>query len=362
MAKYSLVNSEDIYAIIARCLTNTGSGKEKQILQLWLMESDENRELFENIESYHNFKGGRKLSILKSEEIKKQIWKKINHKRYNMKNSYSSIKTIGILKIAAVFVLAICSIFAIYFQVNQKTPIQPTVKLITKSNDAGRKSTFQLKDGTIVNLNSESKISFHEMFSDSVRIVWLTGEAFFDIAKDTLKPFYVITKDLKVMALGTSFNVSGYADNSITKVSLSTGRVLVDLNNKDTSTNKIENIVLSPGQEIAYQKSTQIFLPVTGYNAQEVEGWKDGILYFKQDGLEQIIKKLERWYGTKIQVVSAPNKRISYSGLFERQNMRNVLTSIGFVISFDFEINDKNVILNFKEKTYEKTGNIKKDQ
>jgi len=95
---------------------------------------------------------------------------------------------------------------------------------------------------------------------------------------------------------------------------------------------------------------------------QEVEGWKDGILYFKQDGLEQIIKKLERWYGTKIQVVSAPNKRISYSGLFERQNMRNVLTSIGFVVSFDFEINDKNVILNFKKKTYEKTRDIKKDR
>jgi len=123
MAKYSLVNSEDIYAIIARCLTNTGSDKEKQILQLWLMESDENRELFANLESYHNFRGGRNLSILKSEEIKKQIWENANYKRYNIKNSYSSVKGIGILKVAAVFVLAICSILAIYFQVNQKSPI-----------------------------------------------------------------------------------------------------------------------------------------------------------------------------------------------------------------------------------------------
>ncbi len=352
MAKYSLVNSENIYAIIARCLANTGSDEDKQILQLWVKGSDENRELFENLESYHNFKGGRKLSILKSDEVKKQVWERANYKRYNIKNSYSSRNFSGILKIAVVVTLVICSIFAIYFQVNQKSPIQPepAVKLITKSNDAGRKSTFQLKDGTIVNLNSESEISFHEMFSDSARIVWLTGEAFFDIAKDTLKPFYVITKDLKVMALGTSFNVSGYSDNSIIKVSLSTGKVLVDLNNKDTSANKIENIVLTPGQEIAYQKSTRSFLPVTNYNAQEVEGWKDGVLYFKQDGLEQIIKKLERWYGTKIQVVSSPNEKISYSGLFERQNMRNVLTSIGFVLSFDFEINDKNVILNFKKK------------
>ncbi len=357
MAKNSLKNSEDIYAIIARFLTNTGSDKDKQVLQVWVKESDENRVIFENLESYYNFKDHRKLSILGSEEIKKQIWEKVNYKRYNIKNPYRSENIIGILKVAAVFALAICSIFAIYFQVNQQSPEQLAVKLIAKSNDAGRKSTFQLRDGTIVNLNSESEISFHETFSDSVRIVWLTGEAFFDIAKDTLKPFYVITKDVKVRALGTSFNVSGYADNSITKVSLSTGRVLVDLNNENASTDKI---VLIPGQEISYQKSTQSFLPVTNYNAQEVEGWKEGVLYFKQDGLEQIIKKLERWYGAKIQVVSAPNKRISYSGLFKRQNMRNVLTSIGFVANFDFEINDKNVILKFKDKTYEKTRDIKK--
>jgi len=120
----------------------------------------------------------------------------------------------------------------------------------------------------------------------NIQNTWLTGEAFFDIARDTLKPFYVITKDVRVSALGTSFNVSGYADNTITKVSLATGKVLVGLTNKDTPIDKIE---LTQGQEVSYQKSTQRFLPVTNYNVLEVEGWKDGVLYFNKDGLEQII-------------------------------------------------------------------------
>ncbi len=334
------MREKDIYAIIARCLTKAATDKDEENLESWINENDENRLLYEKLSDHWNSPEYRKVSILKSEEVKNDIWEKVNQKKFYYAGSKEKKRINGYLKYAAVLLLLISSIFVVYFQLNQKIPEQPAARLISKSNNAGRKSTIFLKDGTEVNLNSESKVSYHETFSDTARIIWLTGEAFFHVARDETKPFYVISQNLKVEALGTSFNVSGYPDTDIVKVSLSTGKVLVNMYapmNVETSSNEIE---LLPGQEISFQKSTNIFSPVSSYNNIEVEGWKDGVLYFKHAGLEEIIKKLERWYGVEVQI-NGPAKEISYTGLFKNQNLKNVVASIGFATGIDFMLNKK---------------------
>lgn len=356
------MRKKDIYAIFTRYLTKTTIDKDEENLKSWINESEENKSLFEKLENHWNSPGHRKISILKSEEVKNEIWDRANFKQpFTISlNKKKSINTF--LKYAAVLLIFISSISAVFFQLIKDSAKQSTIQLISKSNSAGRKSTIHLKDGTIVNLNSESEISYQEPFSDTARIIWLTGEAFFDVAHDTTKPFYVMSQNLKVQALGTSFNVSGYPDYDMVKVSLSTGKVLVNtydsLNGEDIFT----EIGLMPGQQISFQKSANILSPVSTYDAIEVEGWKDGILYFKHAGLEEIITKLNRWYGVEIQLSKRPSNEIGYTGLFKRQNLENVLSSIGFVTNFDFEINENNVLLNFKDEKYEKTRDVKKDR
>lgn len=344
------MNKKDIYAAISRHLTKHKQENDDEILHNWVDESEENKSLLEKIEHHWISPSKRNISILNSDEIKRSIWKKANQQ--SLYNISSAKKTFfNYLKYAAVLTILILSGIAIYSQIDKDEIVQSTSSLISKSNNAGRKSTIHLNDGTVVNLNSESTIKYYDSFSDTARFIWLEGEAFFDVAHDKSKPFYVISQGVSVKALGTSFNVSAFPANEIVKVSLATGKVLIKSHDSAGSDHRSDEIVLLPGQEIYFQKNTNIFLPVTTFNEKEVEGWRNGILYFKHTGLEDIITTLNRWYDVDIQVDSGiPTNEISYTGVFEKQNLHNVLASIGFVTNFDFKINDKNVMLNFKEK------------
>lgn len=344
------MNKKDIYAAISRHLTKTKQEHDDEILHIWTDKSEENKSMLESIEHHWNSPSQRKISILNSDEVKKSIWNKANKQpSYNINSAKKTY--FNYLKYAAVLTILIISGIVIYFQIDKDEIVQSTSLLISKSNNAGRKSTIHLNDGTVVNLNAESKIEYYDTFSDTARFIWLTGEAFFEVAHDKSKPFYVVSQGVAVKALGTSFNVSAFPDNEVVKVSLATGKVLIKSYDSVSREYKSDEIVLLPGQEISFQKNASIFSAVTTYNEKEVEGWKNGILYFKLAGLEEIITKLNRWYGVEIQVDSVtPSYEISYTGVFEKQNLNNVLASIGFVTNFDFKINDKNVMLNFKEK------------
>lgn len=347
------MKKKDIYAIIADYLAKTIHPHDEETLQSWIKESEENERVFELLKNHWHTSNYRKLTILKSDELKQDIWARVNRQQsFNLQVEKKKRFHVILKYAAAVLILAV-SISIIYLYFEKGASEQEAVRLISKSNNAGRKSTIHLKDGSIVNLNSESQITYHEVFSDTARIIWLTGEAFFNVAHDPAKPFYVVSHNLNVKALGTSFNVSGYSDSEIVKVSLSTGKVSVRIHEPSGSKAVQHKIELLPGQEISYQKKKNELSSVAIYDVTEVEGWKEGILHFKQASLRDIVKKLERWYGVKIELDSQPAGEISYSGTFKRQNLRNVLKSIGFVINFDFEINNKNVVLKFKNNAYE---------
>jgi transmembrane sensor len=343
------MSNNNIYQVISRHFVNTQSKKDEADLKVWINESNENKSLYEKIENHWHSPVQKKITIFKHEEVKSDIWNRLNYKQKKLNNRKKPRRANLFLKYAAVIALLICSALVIYVQLNQEASEQTNLLLVTKSNTVGRKSEIHLKDGTVVNLNSESELSYHEVFSDTARIVWLDGEAFFDVVKDPTRPFYVISQNVVVKALGTSFNVSGYSDSDQLRISLATGKVLVSDNKGKLSS----EIILLPGQEVFYQKDNQTFSPVVNFESNEVEGWKDGLLFFEKADLEEIIVTLERWYGVEIQVISHPNIKMNYTGQFKSQNLKNVLMSMGFVNNFEFEINNKNVLLNFKNETYE---------
>lgn len=249
------------------------------------------------------------------------------------------------LRVAASLTILFTFAYLINF-IDQKTSIevqQEAVKII-KENTKGRRSTLSLPDGSIVKLNAASRIEYQENFNDTNRVVYLEGEAFFEVAKDSLRPFIVRANNISVTALGTSFNVSSYAEEEEIAVALASGRVVV----KEEDLTK--EVFLEPGQLVQYQKKSNQFSELKSFSAASVYGWKDGILYFKSAGLPEVISRLERWFGVEFIISGKSPLSWSYTGEFDNQSLKSVLESLSFSQNFEYRVEGKTVTIDFNNK------------
>ena len=252
-------------------------------------------------------------------------------------------------RIAASIILGVClSIFAFqYFNVPDQSGKSASINYIEKSNPRGQKLSIFLSDGSKVILNSESKLTYPEEFTENARTLYLEGEAFFEVAHDKDRPFTVTSGTIATTALGTSFNVRAYPEEATVQVSLATGKVKVK--GKKDSNNFTNNklLILDPGEGVTYDKASKI-LNKGYFDVKKSLAWKEGIIYFKDANFDEIIGKLERWYGVEFEIINGKNEVWHYTGEFNNESLENVLMGIGFSKSFKYEIKDENVIINFK--------------
>jgi len=247
----------------------------------------------------------------------------------------------NLIRIAAVisFIVAI-SFTIVYFSRPQTKSIE-SAQLVTKENSKGRKSTIFLNDGTIINLNSESRISYPEVFGDSVREVILEGEAYFDVAKNEQLPFIIRTGDISLTVLGTSFNVAAFHDIESIKISMNSGKVAIATHVSDSPEAQV--IQLSAGECIIYSKASKSFSAISTFDNTLDFGWKDGKMVFANAGMEDIFKRCERWYNVQFELKNAPKFHWNYTGEFQNQTLQDVLESLSFSQKFTFKI-DKNIV------------------
>jgi len=210
---------------------------------------------------------------------------------------------------------------------------------LQKSTDPGEKLQVILPDGTRVWLNSVSEISFPERFDASERVVLLSGEAFFEVEKDPLRPFRVVANETVTTALGTSFNIEAKRSDKV-KVSLFTGKVKV------RASSGAENLFLTPGQELRFDKQLGD-IRIDAFNLREVSAWRDGRILFKDAALPEVVELLEDWYGVKIHLHNAEGVDWQYSGEYKNQTLDNVLNSLAYIQKFKYTIREKNVEFKF---------------
>lgn len=208
----------------------------------------------------------------------------------------------------------------------------------------GMKKTINLPDGSVIRLNAGSKVSFRKDFIADKREIVLQGEAFFEVAKDSLRPFIVHTGNVSTHALGTSFNINFMSNEDLT-VALATGIVKVD---RQEQGHKRQLAKLVPGQQLSFNKISKQYT-VAAFNRNETLGWKDGVLYFKEADLAQIINKLENWYGVDIEVDThgMQEDTWSYTGEYDNETLDKVLEGVSFVKGFSYERNGKNINIVF---------------
>ena len=218
--------------------------------------------------------------------------------------------------------------------------IEPQVIFVEHKTVPGVKSYLTLSDGSQVILNSGSELKYRKNFEKEKREIFLKGEAFFNVAKDSLRPFIVQSRETTTTALGTSFNVSAYSDETL-DISLLSGKVVV---NKGAF--KEESVVLFPGEALKIDSGKDQLVKST-FNRDMVIGWTKKQILFKKTPLLEAIRVLENWYGVQIQVKNQPIHPILLSGKFKEETLENVLEGLRFSTRFEFEIDKENVRIIF---------------
>lgn len=199
----------------------------------------------------------------------------------------------------------------------------------------GKRSEITLADGTKIWLNAGSTLSYPVHFAKNKREVYLSGEAFFEVTSDDSKPFYVITNDLRIRVTGTCFNVTSYENDAVTQAVLVEGKI-------EAAKNRLfsRSVELSPGERILYHKEEKIWqkdkVDVTLYSS-----WVKGYLIIDNEPVEEIFKKLERYYNKKIVAAELIDHPLFTGKLNLANDLEKVLRNIAFSGSFKVEKKDE---------------------
>jgi len=326
---------QEIDKILTKVLLNESlTDSESEIYFLWQKKSENNKLLLKQIKDYWSHQ-----KAVNSEQ-KQRVWENFEKKTESNVEGKRVIFTYKFFFKAAAVLLVVFSIWSLANYLNfLRAPVidtPETVSLITKQNGKGEKRTIKLQDGTVIKLNSESTLIFPQEFTGNKREVELEGEAFFDVAKDSLRPFIIKAGEIITTVKGTSFNISAYGEDEKIAVSVVTGLVAVESSS--------QSFELTPGEKIEYGIQDKE-INKSAFNLKEI-AWREGTLVFSGDNMREIISKLERWYNVSIDVREDKIFEIhDFKGEYKNKSLEDILENLSFAGSFDYKINDKKVVL-----------------
>ncbi len=382
MKTNQMVNKEKII----KFLLGETSKEESRLVNQWLNENDENKKYFDEIAFVWKTSGiaqnieqkdvekDRKIFIQKIGALPdEKTMKSPEPVRRNLQlfRSSTGAKYYQWLRIAAIFILAFCLSWTVFYFANRK-PDTGSLAYNQIITTKGQKSQIILSDGTKVWLNSETTLKYSSAFNEKKREVFLEGEAFFEVQKKGNRiPFIVKTSEIDIKVLGTSFNVMAYPDEETIETTVVKGSVCIV--RKDLISSPDQNIILKPNQKVTLLKkesrvilseietkkptlikSTKTIRSISpSEKAQilvspEVDielhiAWKDDRLIFQSETFENICYKLERWYDVKIHVRNEDLMKYRYTGKFvHKETINQVLEILKLTtpINYTFKQND----------------------
>ena len=219
------------------------------------------------------------------------------------------------------------------------------------------KSKIYLTDGTVVTLNSETTLKYPPSFSGQTREVFLSGEAFFEVAKDHEHPFIVHAGKMSIKVLGTAFNVKSYKYDVTSETTIIRGAIEVTLSDRPS-----DKIILKPNDKFVLKTNIED-KPVAGkrqviethenlkpsYKLSNVTyfksndttvvetSWINNKLLFKDEDFVALANKMERWYGVKIKFKSEVVKSYRFTGIFERESLSQALSALQMIEPFSYK-------------------------
>lgn len=299
----------DFKHIIDKFLKGETSKREEEILQQF-----ENKLIGQNYsEVFQNQKH--------SKSIQKEVFNKVAN---------ATQKSIFVWKrvaVAASFLILIGTglSFWIFKENSQTTETQNqniVIQEVTIKTQKNEQRHISLEDGSKITLYGESSLTYPEKFSENIRKITLSGEAFFQVAKNKQKLFVVHSENIETQVLGTSFNIKAYEHQPNIKITLVSGKVNVRSENQE--------VALQPSQQVVYNKTSEVMTSKT-IDLQSFNELKNGILRFKEASLDEVAEKLEDFYNVTISVEAKKAENHRVTGVFKNENLSVIFKQIAFI-------------------------------
>ncbi len=217
----------------------------------------------------------------------------------------------------------------------------PTATYNTLRVPYGKRFQVQLSDGTTVHLNAGSSLRYPISFSGaSLREVQLEGEAYFDVAKDSIKRFVVKSQDLGIEVLGTQFNINSYTEDTEIHTTLREGSVRI-LSNSST-------LIMAPNEQVVLVKQSHELIK-RKVNADRYIAWVQGETVFTNTPFKKILKTLERKYHVQINSSIAELNDQRFTARFDGETIEQIIDYFSKSYGFDYGIENNKITINNKK-------------
>ena len=316
------------------------------------------------VEEWYQMLDDEELLAIKKDElnlIEEKIWNKVNTKIQKQKSSSgkTTVRPLWVkLSVAATLTgLLVVSIFIFknYRSADSEQRLIIASNNIKKHNNTDKPLAISLIDGSRVTLQPNSSVSYSKDFGKGKREVFMEGEAFFEVAKDRHRPFFVISKNLITRVVGTSFIVRNGTENESSEVVVLTGKVEVAENAKDKDLyerifDEEQNVVLTPNQRVVYESKTKELiktlvnqpLPIAG-NGESVKPKVSFV--FNNIKLNSVFDQLEESYGIEITPEESKIYECTFTGDLNDQNLYTNIDFICQSIGATYEIEGTEIVI-----------------
>ena len=228
-----------------------------------------------------------------------------------------------------------------------------------KTTSRGLKKTLVLPDGTQVTMNADSKLSYPLSFKGGIREVYLSGEAFFDVAEDHRHPFIIHTGKMNIKVLGTAFNVKSYPEDEASETTLLRGSIEVTLTDRPADriilkpTEKLVVNYARPGkgldERFSLPDSTNSLTEITYFHTRDTTimetSWLQNKLIFNDEDFNSLARQMERKYNVEIDFKNEELKRLRFTGMFEQESLEDALKALQLLEGFKYQRSNNSITL-----------------
>lgn len=318
-------NTEDIFRLV---VGDAEAETKKSVLSNIDLRKDSKEEYNRLKNAWALLASEKEMPAYQVEKLYLNFQKQVNSRKSSFKlNAYSY------LKYAAIFILAF-GLSSLYFYYQSNDQFLRTSQLFDTSvlAENGQRSKIILPDSTLVWLNSGTKITYNNNFGTNNREIRLIGQAFFQVTKNKKIPLVVHCNELKVKVLGTRFDVNAYSNNETISVALQSGSVEL-LHTKNESF----QYELVPGEMAQYDIHSKK-VAVKKVNVERITAWTDGILYFNDSPMKEVLIQLERKYNIDIEVKNSKIYNSVFTATIKNETLEEIFRSIGYSCSVRYRI------------------------
>lgn len=316
-----------IHNKIIRLFNGEASPNEKREIGDWLNHNTENRKLYTDLQEIWLATGvSGNNDTYNTEYALQKFRERIQNPRRK------GFKLTVMMKYAAIVILLLSLPLAYYFG---RTTLQPIETFTTITCAYGDKSTITLPDSSVVHLNSGSKLTFNNDFQGDYRMVYLEGEAYFSVNKNKDIPFKVNAFDIEIEVLGTEFNLKAYADENTISTTLAEGSIQIS--------SASQYALLKPNQKIEYDRIEKKMKLIELHDITPETEWKEGRLVFRNESLEELELKLERWFDVDIVLADDEVKKRRFTGILERESILETIAYFSHSKYVGYKIKDNEI-------------------